>query len=135
MKAFSGIYLASAVILSLAGVQAFTAPSLPTCRSSQVVSYGYVPAGFTPEEYKKFKENEAKQKAKKNLGGLGPRGFKSRSFQSFQEAPERGETTHLMPVFNAKEKIKKGEIKLEDIPVRRSHDHFCRMPKMPTSLH
>ncbi len=100
-------------------VQAFTTGTLPSSRISQLVSHGYVPSGFSPEEYKKFKETEAKQKAKKNLGGLGPRGFKSRSFQSFQEALERGETDHLLPVFNAKEKMKKGELKLEDIPVSR----------------
>lgn len=47
---------------------------------------------------------------------MGPKGFKSRSFQSFQEALERGETTHLMPVMNAKERVKKGELKPEDIP-------------------
>mmetsp|Transcript_3573 Transcript_3573/g.8603 ORF Transcript_3573/g.8603 Transcript_3573/m.8603 type:complete len:225 (-) Transcript_3573:259-933(-) len=79
--------------------------------------YGYVPSGFTPEQYKKFKEQEAKKAAaKKNLGGLGPRGFKSRSMQSFQEAMERGEATHLLPVFNAKERVKRGELKVEDIP-------------------
>lgn len=38
------------------------------------------------------------------------------SFQSFQEALERGEAEHLLPVFNAKEKVKRGEIKTEDIP-------------------
>jgi hypothetical protein len=37
--------------------------------------------------------------------------------QSFQEALERGEAEHLLPVFNAKERVKKGELKLEDIPV------------------
>mmetsp|Transcript_5116 Transcript_5116/g.11451 ORF Transcript_5116/g.11451 Transcript_5116/m.11451 type:complete len:155 (+) Transcript_5116:20-484(+) len=36
--------------------------------------------------------------------------------QSFQEALERGEAAHLMPVFNAKEKLAKGEVKMEDIP-------------------
>jgi hypothetical protein len=36
--------------------------------------------------------------------------------QSFQEAMERGETTHLMPMFNAEEKLKKGIIRKEDIP-------------------
>jgi len=78
---------------------------------------GYVPSGFTPEQYKKFKEAEAKKNAtKKNLGQLGPKGFQSRSFQSFQEALERGEATHLMPVFNAKEKIKSGKLRPEDIP-------------------
>ena len=105
----------------LGAAQAFTTGTLPGSRSSQVVTYGYVPSGFTPEEYKKFKEAEAKKAAKKNLGGLGPRGFNSRSFQSFQEALERGETQHLMPVFNAKDKIKKGELKTEDIPVCRLH--------------
>jgi hypothetical protein len=76
-----------------------------------------VPSGLTPEQYKKLKEEEQKKKtAKKNLGGLGPKGFKSRSFQSFQEALERGEATHLLPVLNAKERVKKGELKWEDIP-------------------
>mmetsp|Transcript_106359 Transcript_106359/g.297775 ORF Transcript_106359/g.297775 Transcript_106359/m.297775 type:complete len:211 (+) Transcript_106359:60-692(+) len=106
--------IVSAVVVGSA--QAFTAGSLPGVRASQVVSYGYVPSGFTPEQYKKFKEAEAKKKTKQNLGGLGPRGFKSRSFQSFQEALERGEAEHLMPVFNAKEKVKRGELKVEDIP-------------------
>ncbi|MEM7296895.1 MAG: hypothetical protein AAF391_01360, partial [Bacteroidota bacterium] len=69
------------------------------------------------ESYKKFKADEkAKAQRKKNLGGMGPRGFKSRSMQSFQEAMERGEATHLMPVFNAKEKVARGQIKKEDIP-------------------
>jgi hypothetical protein len=36
--------------------------------------------------------------------------------QAFQEAMERGEAEHLMPVFNAQERIKKGELKPEDIP-------------------
>mmetsp|Transcript_22137 Transcript_22137/g.30809 ORF Transcript_22137/g.30809 Transcript_22137/m.30809 type:complete len:231 (-) Transcript_22137:170-862(-) len=98
-------------------VDAFQPSALPTVRSSNVVTFGYVPDGFTPESYKKFQEKEAKKKtAKKNLGGLGPRGFKSRSMQSFQEAMERGEATHLMPVFNAKEKINSGELRPEDIP-------------------
>ena len=98
--------------------EAFVSKSLPSVRTSELVSYGYVPSGFTPEEYKKFKASEAAKKAKaKNLGGLGPRGFKSRSFQSFQEAMERGEAEHLMPVFNAEEKVRSGRIKREDIPV------------------
>jgi hypothetical protein len=33
----------------------------------------YVPSGFTPEQYKKFKEAEAKKQAK-NLGRVGPKG-------------------------------------------------------------
>jgi hypothetical protein len=49
-------------------------------------------------------------------GRMGPKGFKSRSMQSFQEALERGEAEHLLPVFNAKQKIARGELKEEDIP-------------------
>jgi hypothetical protein len=106
-------------VLLLGAANAFTTSTLPSTRASQLVSYGYVPSGFTPESYKKFKEQEEKKKAKLNLGGVGPRGFKSRSMQSFQEALERGETAHLLPVFNAKAKIKSGELKKEDIPVSR----------------
>ncbi len=96
--------------------QLYNGPALASSRMSTEL-YGYVPSGFTPEQYKKFKEQEAKKKAAlKNLGGVGPKGFKSRSFQSFQEALERGEADHLLPVLNAKERVKKGELKLQDIP-------------------
>ena len=64
------------------------------------------------------RKKEAEQAKKKNLAGVGPRGFKSRSMQSFQEALERGEAEHLLPVFNANERIKKGELKKEDIPCK-----------------
>ena len=111
----SAVVIAAAAQLSAAFV---ASPLSPTAMESTRL-FGYVPSGFTPEQYKKFKEEEAKKKiAKKNLGGLGPKGFKSRSFQSFQEALERGEAEHLMPVFNAKEKVRKGILKVEDIPVR-----------------
>ncbi len=40
----------------------------------------YVPDGFTPESYKKFKEEERKKNEKKNLGRVGPKGFKSRRY-------------------------------------------------------
>jgi hypothetical protein len=116
MKA-TGI-LGSALVLVGTAQAAFIGRGSSSVPVTSAVSpvYGYVPSGFTPEEYKKFKEAEAKKKAKENLGGLGPRGFKSRSFQSFQEALERGDASHLMPVFNAKEKIRRGELKPEDIP-------------------
>ena len=80
----------------------------------------YIPSGFTKDTWTAFKAKEKKKKddqMKKNLGRVGPKGFKSRSFQSFQEALERGETTHMMPVEFAKEKLARGEIKEEDIPV------------------
>ena len=99
------------------GSESFSSSRLYAGRSISTELNGYVPSGFTPESYKKFKEEEAKKTAKKNLGKLGPRGFQSRSMQSFQEAMERGEATHLLPVFNAKERVAKGELKVEDIPV------------------
>jgi hypothetical protein len=111
VKSLSMIVALAAVL----GVQSFSSSSLATSRSSATQADAYVPSGFTPESYKKFKEQEAK-KAKKNLGGMGPRGFKSRSFQSFQEALEKGEAGHMMPMFNSKAKLKSGEIKMEDIP-------------------
>ena len=118
MMTKSAIYAAFLVALASvhSGVQAFQ-PVQPHKCESLTRLHGYVPSGFTPEQYKKFKEAEAKKAAaKKNLGGMGPRGFKSRSMQSFQEAMERGEAKHLMPVFNAKERVKRGELKVEDIP-------------------
>lgn len=103
--------------LLFATASAFTGNVLPSTRSSVIVQNAYVPDGFTAASYKKFKEQEAKKKSKANLGGVGPRGFKSRSFQSFQEALERGEAGHLLPVENAAARIKSGELKPEDIPV------------------
>jgi len=111
MKSFGAVAALSLVL----SAEAFTTSTLPDSSVSSTARYGYVPDGFTPESYKKFKEEE-KKKQQKNLGRLGPRGFKSRSFQSFQEALERGEAGHLMPVFNAEERVKKGELKIEDIP-------------------
>jgi len=114
----------AATLLLVAGAQAFSSQSLPVTRESSTVVYWngmmgggseYIPDGFTKESYKKFKEEEAAKK-QANLGRMGPRGFQSRSMQAFQEAMERGEAEHLMPVFNAEERIRKGELKKEDIP-------------------
>jgi hypothetical protein len=105
-----------AAVLSATLSQAFAIVTPSSSRTSTQL-FGYVPDGFTAESYKKFKEDEKKRLAPKgNLGGVGPRGFKSRSMQSFQEAMERGEAEHLLPVFNAKDKVKRGEIRVEDIP-------------------
>ena len=108
------IFLSTTLSLS----EAFQTSNLPLQKSTNTALFEYVPDGFTKESYAKFKAAEAKKKQKKNLGGLGPKGFKSRSFQSFQEALERGEAGHLMPVMNAKERVAKGELRPEDIPVR-----------------
>lgn len=109
MKTFS-----AALLLSFFASASAFAP-LSVGRTSTAV-HGYIPDGFTAESYKKFKAQEAKKKQAANLGRLGPKGFKSRSFQSFQEALERGEAQHLMPVFNAEERVRKGELRVEDIP-------------------
>jgi hypothetical protein len=112
------------ILACVVTVQGFT-PLLSSSKSAATITttstqlFAYIPDGFTPESYKKFKAAEAAKK-KKNLGQLGPKGFQSRSFQSFQEAMERGEATHLMPMFNAKDKIKRGEIRAEDVPVSYS---------------
>lgn len=71
---------------------------------------------MTPEQYKKLKQKEQTDKANKKFGAFGPQTFKSRSLQSFQKDLEQGKTSHLMPVFNAKEKLKQGQIKQQDIP-------------------
>ena len=78
-------------------VGAFQCPP-PSANSalSTTALYEYIPSGFTKKSWAEFKANEKKQKEAKNLGRLGPRGFKSRSMQSFQEALERGEADHLV---------------------------------------
>lgn len=108
----------SAAILAtlLVGVESFAPTSLPSSSVSSTAAYaGYVPDGMTAAQYKAFKEKEAK-KNQRNLGAMGPKGFKSRSFQSFQEALERGEAGHLMPVEFAEDKVRRGELRREDIP-------------------
>merc|ERR1719231_1068528 len=58
---------------------------------------------------------QAKEKAKaRNFKENGPRGYKSRSFNSFVEALERGEAKHLLPV--DPRDVKSGKIKIEDVP-------------------
>jgi hypothetical protein len=77
---------------------------------------GYAPDGMTPEEYRKLIAKEKADLASKKLGAFGPQSFKSRSLLAFQTDLESGKAGHLMPVFNAKEKLKRGEIKQADIP-------------------
>lgn len=109
-------FVALFVLLACADAFAPLTTTTTTRTSSLTRVHGYVPDGFTAAEWKKYQADEKKKQATKNLGGLGPRGFKSRSFQSFQEALERGEAEHLLPVLNAKERVKKGELRVEDIP-------------------
>ena len=62
--------------------------------------------------WEKIKAKE--KKAKTNLGAGGARGFKSRSFDSFVKALEKGEATHLYAV--NPEEVRKGNIALKDVP-------------------
>ena len=113
MKAFT-VTLVATTLVATAAFQPSTNQRISTAL------HEYIPSGFTKDTWAAFKAKEKKQKdeqMKKNLGRVGPKGFKSRSFQSFQEALERGEATHMMPVEFAKEKLARGEIKEEDIPV------------------
>ena len=109
----------AAAATTLAVASAFQSTPLsspPQVAVTTTALNGYIPSGFTKESWAKFQSKEADKKKKQNLGRMGPRGYQSRSFQSFQEALERGETTHLLPVENAKARLASGELKPEDIP-------------------
>jgi len=63
-----------------------------------------------------MKQKEKEQMKSKKFGAYGPQSFQSRSLQAFQTDLEEGKASHLMPVLNAKEKLKQGKLKAEDIP-------------------
>lgn len=71
---------------------------------------------MTPEQYRKLKEKEQIEAKNKKYAAYGPQSFKSRSLKAFQTDLEAGKTGHLLPVFNAKDRLKKGEISAKDIP-------------------
>jgi len=81
-----------------------------------ILQMGYVPDGMSPEQYSRLREKEKQSDARKKFGAYGPQSFQSRSLQSFQQDLEKGQAGHLMPVFNAKDKVKKGMIRSEDVP-------------------
>jgi hypothetical protein len=114
-KVYSAIILAFACIFSC---QAFSvSPSMQRYDTKvSVASMGYVPEGLTAEQYANIKQKESAKIQGKDLGKLGPRGFKSRSMQAWQEAYERGETSHTFASVGYKEKLKLGLMKWEDVP-------------------
>merc|ERR1719261_2185634 len=75
----------------------------------------YIPDGLTKEQWAKEK---AKLGPKSGLGRGGTSGmkFRSRSMEEFQRGREAGKLEYNMPMFNAKEKLRKGLIKESDIP-------------------
>ena len=101
------------------GASAFTTTTTTFNNNVQVSTTalnGYVPSGMTAEQYKKLQAKENAQKAKKKFGAFGPQGFQSRSLQAFQTDMERGKAGHLLPMMNAADRIKRGEIRKEDVP-------------------
>ena len=104
---------ALALALPLAAAFAPATPLAVSARASRAtMTMEYIPDGLSKAEWQKIKAREASARA--GLGKIGARGFKSRSMASWQEAYERGETGHLMPVDPAK--VKRGEIALKDVP-------------------
>uniref|UniRef100_A0A7S4WJ30 Uncharacterized protein n=1 Tax=Ditylum brightwellii TaxID=49249 RepID=A0A7S4WJ30_9STRA len=90
-----------------------------TCQSRTslvVCNAGYVPDGLTPQQWANMKLEEKRNNSSKEYGRLGPKGFTSRSLQSFQEDLDKGKVDHLMPVMNAKFLIEEGVIQPEDVP-------------------
>lgn len=77
---------------------------------------GYVPDGLTPEQYEKILQKDRAKTAGKDLGRVGPQGFRSRSMQGWQEAFERGETTHTFAPLNYRKLLKEKQLRKKDIP-------------------
>lgn len=111
------LFLALLAFVTVLNASAFIAPARTrNPLSSVTVNAGYVPDGLTEEQYRKIKVSDAKKNKGKDLGRLGPTGFKSRSMQAWQEAFDQGKTGHSFAPLNYKEKMKKGLMKREDVP-------------------
>jgi hypothetical protein len=109
--------------MCLATTHAFVPASVPQTKARLGSLNAYVPDGLTPEQYQKIKAAD-KKKIGKDLGRLGPRGFKSRSMKAWQEAFERGETGHTFAPLGYKEKLNKRQIKKEEVPVGTTTCHI-----------
>merc|ERR1719424_2000379 len=106
----------SAVILALVATTAAAfGPSTPL-RSSVARTMEYIPDGLTKEQWAKEKKKLRAPKSGLGKGGTSGMQFRSRSMEEFQKGREAGQLDYNMPVFNAKEKLRKGLIKEEDIP-------------------
>ena len=96
-----------ALALLAATAVAFTAPQTTTRAATQLCAY--VPSGMDPAAYAALKKKEAAASKKSDR-----KAYKSRSFNSFVEAMEKGEATHLFAV--DPRKIKSGEVPIEEVP-------------------
>lgn len=113
---YSMTFLAMALLVATPSSNAFApAPVTHVAQRASALYAGYVPDGLTPQEYKKIKQQDNK-KVGKDLGRLGPRGFKSRSMQAWQEAYEKGETGHSFAPLGYRQKLKQGKISKEEVP-------------------
>lgn len=113
-KTFFIIFCAASCLLLSAS--AFSpSPNVHVMRTSATSLNVYVPDGLTVEQYRKIKAQDEAKKGK-NLGALGPRGFKSRSMYAWQQAYEKGQAKHNFAPFGYKEQLKSGKLKKSDIP-------------------
>ena len=80
-----------------------------TLATRQVRTFAYVPSGMDPVAYAALKKKENGTSKKSDR-----KSFKSRSFNSFVEAMEKGEATHVFAV--DPRKIASGEVPIEDVP-------------------
>mmetsp|Transcript_11579 Transcript_11579/g.21390 ORF Transcript_11579/g.21390 Transcript_11579/m.21390 type:complete len:245 (-) Transcript_11579:99-833(-) len=80
------------------------------------VNVGYIPSGMSVHEWHGLQTAEKRKQQAKNFAAFGPTSFKSRSLQGFQEDLDKGKVKHLFPTMFAKERVKEGQIKEEDVP-------------------
>jgi hypothetical protein len=102
-----------ALLLSVKEIFSFCPTPRPVRTSA--LSMAYVPDGLTPEQYAKIKQGD-KTKLGKDLGHLGPKGFKSRSMQAWQEAYEKGAAGHTFAPVGYRKQIKQGKLRKEEVP-------------------
>jgi hypothetical protein len=113
------------LFVGLSWATAFTSPPTASTRAMTPASARsssnsqlnvYVPDGLTAQEYQKIKEREGMKNSGKNLGALGPRGFKSRSMEAWHQAYEKGFTGHHFAPIGYKDKLQKGGLQRQDVP-------------------
>jgi hypothetical protein len=91
-------------------------PATVTTTTTTTTLSAYVPDGLTASQYQKIKAQDRQKLEGKDLARLGPRGFKSRSMQAWQEAYEKGQAKHAFAPFGYREQLQKGQLKLKDVP-------------------
>jgi hypothetical protein len=131
MNGASSLIVITILVIAISSISAFTTgatatmPQLVRISCNQCASssrndatqlYGYVPDGLTKEQYDRVKKADAKKTKGKNLGAVGPFGFKSRSIQGWQKAHEKGLAPHVFAPLGYRSKVKDGSMKKADVP-------------------